>query len=152
MATLKKIGVIGAGNMGSGIAQKIATEGYPVALVDVSDEAAAAGIARIRTLLEEGVTRKLFTSDQVVAILSRLSAGSDFGLLADCDLVIEAVFEDRKVKADVFKRAAEKVSPRTVLASNTSSFRVADLSVGVPHPERFIGLHYFYHPAKNRLV
>lgn len=150
--TIAKVAVVGAGNMGSGIAQKFATELVPVVLVDTSPEKAAAGLQRIEKLLMQGLERRLFTSEQVDAILGRITATSDLSQLGDVDLVVEAVFEDLQVKRDLFKRLADVVKPRTILATNTSSFLVQDLAEVTPHPERVVGLHYFYHPAKNRLV
>jgi enoyl-CoA hydratase/3-hydroxyacyl-CoA dehydrogenase len=147
---MQTVTVVGAGNMGSGIAQKIATEGVPVFLLDVSLAQAEAGVARIRTVLTEAVARKIFSSDQAGAILRRITPTGDFA--ADADLVIEAVFEDLQVKRDVFARLSDACRPDTILATNTSSFLVDDFTSVVQNPQRVIGLHYFYHPAKNRLV
>ncbi len=153
MKTIQKAAVLGAGNMGSGIAQKIATEGIPVVLVDLTQELADKGRERIRTLLAEGVERRLFNAGKADEILARVTAVGGFGEgLADVDLVIEAVFEDKDVKKDVFGKVSAAVRADTILATNTSSFRVSDLASAVKGPERFLGLHYFYHPAKNRLV
>lgn len=149
---IKKFAVIGAGNMGSGIAQKIATEGYECVLVDLDDEKVARGLGIIRKLLDQGVERKVFRPQQAEAILGRLHGTSDWSDLADVDLVVEAVFEDVGVKRSVFERLSEHCKPTAILATNTSSFYVKDLVDSVANPERLIGLHYFFHPAKNRLV
>ncbi|MHC4838953.1 MAG: 3-hydroxyacyl-CoA dehydrogenase family protein, partial [Planctomycetota bacterium] len=149
---IKKFAVIGAGNMGSGIAQKIATEGYECVLVDLDDEKVARGLGIIRKLLDQGVERKVFRPQQAEAILGRLHGTSDWSDLADVDLVVEAVFEDVGVKRSVFERLSEHCKPTAILATNTSSFYVKDLVDSVVNPERLIGLHYFFHPAKNRLV
>lgn len=143
--------VIGAGNMGSGIAQKVATEGMPVVLVDVDQARVDAGLARIEKMLEEGVARRIFTADRAAAVRARVTGSSDWSALADAGLVIEAVFEDLAVKRDVFRRLDE-ACPDAILATNTSSFYVRDVAAATKHPERVLGLHYFYHPAKNRLV
>jgi len=152
MSQIKSIGVVGAGNMGSGIAQKIAQEGIPVVMVDLKEEFVQRGLGTIRRLLQEGVERKLFKPEQVDQILSRVTGTTDFNALADVDIVIEAVFEDKQVKADLFKKLDGICSPATILATNTSSFYVREFAEKTSRPDRFVGLHYFYHPAKNRLL
>ena len=152
MSQIKKIGVIGAGNMGSGIVQKIAQEGIPVVMVDLKEEFVERGLGTIRRLLQEGVERKIFKPEQVDQILSRVTATTDFKAVADADIVIEAVFEDKQVKTDLFKKLDQICSPQTILATNTSSFFVREFAEKTSRPDRFIGLHYFYHPAKNRLL
>jgi len=92
MSLIKKIGVIGAGNMGSGIAQKIAQEGIPVVMVDLKEEFVQRGMNTIKKLLGKGVERKIFTAAQVEAILNRITATTDFNAVADADIIIEAVF------------------------------------------------------------
>ncbi len=148
----RTLAVVGAGNMGSGIAQKMATEGFDVVLVDLDDEKVARGIATIARILGDGVARGIFKPDAVALILSRIRGTSRFEDLADVDLVVEAVFEDLAVKKDVFARLDRVVRPDAVLGTNTSSFSVTDVAGGTRHPERVVGLHYFFHPAKNRLV
>jgi len=90
MSQIRKIGVIGGGNMGSGIAQKIAQEGIPVVMVDLKDEFVQRGLGTIRRLLQEGVERKIFKPEQVEQILSRVTGTTDFKAVADADIVIEA--------------------------------------------------------------
>lgn len=150
--SFKQLAVIGAGTMGSGIAQKMATEGFQVFLVDVDDERVAAGLKGIRETLETGVKRGIFGPEKVEEIMSRLIGTSDWSDLSDVDLVVEAVFEDQPVKRSVFQRLEEVCRPDTILGTNTSSFSVTEMAADLKHPERFIGLHYFYHPAMNRLV
>lgn len=152
MATLSKVGVVGAGNMGSGIAQKFAQEGIPVVMLDVREEFVQRGLDTIRGLLDQAVERKIFRPEQREAILSRITGTTDLEMLADADLVVEAVFEDRGVKAELFGKLDATCSERTVLATNTSSFTVEEFARGTRRPDRFVGLHYFYHPAKNRLL
>jgi enoyl-CoA hydratase / 3-hydroxyacyl-CoA dehydrogenase len=152
MSQIKKIGVVGAGNMGSGIAQKIAQEGIPVVMVDLKDEFVQRGLNTIRRLLQEGVERKIFKPQQVDQILSRITGTSDFKAVADADIVIEAVFEDKQVKAELFDKLDRICFPHTILATNTSSFYVREFAEKTSRPDRFVGLHYFYHPAKNRLL
>ncbi|MDW7708940.1 MAG: 3-hydroxyacyl-CoA dehydrogenase NAD-binding domain-containing protein [Deferrisomatales bacterium] len=152
MAKLKKIGVVGAGNMGSGIVQKLAQEGFAVVMQDLTSEFVARGRSRIRTLLGEAVERKIFKPEQVEEILARIYDTTDLKELADCDYVIEAVFEDETVKKELFAGLGDLCGPETVLATNTSSFYVTHLAEAAKRPERVVGLHFFYHPAKNRLV
>lgn len=152
MSQIKKIGVIGAGNMGSGIVQKIAQEGIPVVMVDIKDEFVQRGMNTIQTLLREGIERKLFQPEQVEAILSRITGTTDFNAVADADIVIEAVFEDKDVKTEVFQKLDRICAADTILATNTSSFYVKEFAAQINRPDRFIGLHYFFHPAKNRLL
>ncbi len=148
----RTIGVVGAGNMGSGIAQKTATEGFDVVLVDVDEAAAKRGLERIRTLLREGVERRVFSEQAADAILARVRAGAKLEDVAAADLVVEAVFEDLEVKRDLFRRLDSICAAESVLATNTSSFTVDDVAAATRRPERVVGLHYFYHPAKNRLL
>ena len=152
MSQINKIGVIGAGNMGSGIAQKIAQEGINVVVVDIEKEYVERGLGIIKQLLGEGVERNIFTSGQIEEFLARITGTTDFEAVADADLVIEAVFEDKQVKSDLFKKLDQLCDQKTILATNTSSFYVREFAEQTSRPDRFIGLHYFYHPAKNRLL
>jgi enoyl-CoA hydratase/3-hydroxyacyl-CoA dehydrogenase len=152
MSQIKKIAVIGAGNMGSGIAQKLGQEGLNVILVDTSEEFVERGIKTIRQTLKEAVDRKILSADQVHDILSRIIGTCDFEMVADADLVIEAVFEDKQVKFDLFEKLDQICSEQTILATNTSSFYVHEFAEKTARPDRFVGMHYFYHPAKNRLL
>jgi len=149
---INKFAVIGAGNMGSGIAQKIATEGFKVVLVDLDDEKVARGIGIIKAMLDQGVERKVFRPEQAEGILGNIEGTSDWSKLSDVDLVVEAVFENMDVKRSVFSRLSENCKPTAILGTNTSSFLVKELVDSVSNPERLVGLHYFFHPAKNRLV
>ena len=152
MSQINKIGVIGAGNMGSGIAQKMAQEGLNVVMVDIKEEFVNRGLDTIKGLLAEGVERKIFKPEQVAATLARITGTTDFSAVADADLVVEAVFEDKKVKADLFQNLDQICSEKTILATNTSSFFVREFAEKTSRPDRFVGLHYFFHPAKNRLL
>ncbi|MBI4834150.1 MAG: enoyl-CoA hydratase/isomerase family protein [Planctomycetes bacterium] len=152
MAQFKKIGVVGAGTMGSGIVQKIAQENIPVVMVDVKQEFVDKGLGNIKTLLDEGIQRKLFSTEKVRKILSNIKGTTDINELKDADIIIEAVFEDEKVKKDLFQTLDKICAKETILASNTSSYKIADLATATKRPDRFVGLHYFYHPAKNRLL
>lgn len=152
MKQLTKIGVIGAGNMGSGIVQKIAQEGLSVVMIDTKEVFVEKGLAHIKSLLLAGVERKIFSPAQMAATLSRITATVDFNQVADADLIIEAVFEDKGVKTALFQQLDAMCDEDTILATNTSSFYVREFAEVINRPDRFIGLHYFYHPAKNRLL
>jgi len=149
---INKIGVIGAGNMGSGIVQKIAQEGINVTMVDISDENVQRGLEMIKDVLKEAVERQIFSQEEGNEILSRITGTSNLKDVADADIVIEAVFEDIQVKSDLFMQLDDICGPKTILATNTSGFYVHELAKSTQRPDRFIGMHYFYHPAKNRLL
>ena len=148
----ERLAVVGAGNMGSGIAQKMATEGFSVTLVDLDDEKVARGLGIIEKTLNDGVERGIFAAADAAAIRARVTGTSRFADLGNVDLVVEAVFEDLAIKKTVFGRLDEVCRPDAILATNTSSYAVTELASATTRPERVVGLHYFYHPAKNRLV
>lgn len=152
MKEITRIGVVGAGNMGSGIGQKLAQEGLNVVLVDMKDEFVQRGIGTITQILEQGVERNIFTREEVNQTLGRIHGTADLNELANVDLVIEAVFEDENVKKDLFKKLDSICSKDTILATNTSSYYVSELAGATNRPDRFVGMHYFFHPAKNRLL
>lgn len=152
MKKIKIVGVVGAGTMGAAIAQKFAQEGFTVYLNDREQQYIDKGISGIRTILEEGVERKIFTQEKGENILDNIKGTINQNDLKTCDLIVEAIFEDFNVKCELFKTLDKIVSSDTILATNTSSFSVTEMAASVSHPERFVGLHYFYHAAKNRLV
>lgn len=148
----QQIGVVGAGNMGSGIAQKIATEGFSVVIADLGAEALERGKRRIEETLQQGVERKIFTAERAAEIAARITYSAELRALANCDVVIEAIFENRDAKRKLFQELDRICAPETILGTNTSSFYVRELAAATGRPDRVVGLHYFYHPAKNRLV
>ncbi|MCC6937053.1 MAG: 3-hydroxyacyl-CoA dehydrogenase/enoyl-CoA hydratase family protein [Flavobacteriales bacterium] len=152
MRTIKTVGVVGAGTMGAAIAQKFAQEGFTVLLADRDQASVEKGLGHIRAMLAQGVERKVFSEALMNDALARITGTADLHDMKGCDLVVEAIFEDRDAKAQLFRTLDAIVPPTTILATNTSSFSITDLATFVSHPERFIGLHYFYHAAKNRLV
>jgi len=139
--------------MGSGIAQKTAQEMFQVQMVDREEQWVHRGQKIISDFLEEAIERRIFSQSQVEEIKARISGviGVD-NVDPETDLVIEAVFEDFNVKSDVFQILDKNCGDQTILASNTSSLSVNELSKATTRPDRFVGLHFFYHPAKNRLV
>ncbi len=152
MKKITTVGVIGAGTMGSAIAQKFAQEGFTVYLNDREQKYIDKGLEGIRRILEQGVERRLFTQEKVEAIIGNIKGTAHQEDLKVCDLIVEAIFEDFDVKTNLFKALDKIVPTDTILATNTSSFSVTELAKAVSYPERFIGLHYFFHAAKNRLV
>ena len=150
---IESVAIVGAGNMGSGIAQKTAQEMFQVQMVDREEQWVNRGKKIISDFLEEAIERRIFSQSQVEEIKGRISGviGVE-NVDSETDLVIEAVFEDFNVKADVFQILDENCGDQTILASNTSSLSVNELSKATSRPDRFVGLHFFYHPAKNRLV
>lgn len=150
-AKVRRLGVIGAGMMGAGIAHVAAAAGINVVLIDATEEAAARGQAQIAAALEKAVERRKLTPEAKAGTLARLTVGADVAALQDCDLIVEAVFEDPGVKAEVIARAAA-AAPGAVLATNTSTLPVTDLARATPEPERFLGLHFFSPVEKMQLV
>lgn len=153
MSSIKTVAIIGSGNMGSGIAQKSAQENFEIQMVDREEKWVNHGQEIISNLLEQALERRIFNIDQVNAIKEKISGvvGTK-NVDPKTDLVIEAVFEDFNVKKDVFTILDQVCNEHTILASNTSSLSVNNLAKSSGRPDRFIGLHFFYHPAKNRLV
>lgn len=152
MKTIKTVGVVGAGTMGSALAQKFAQEGFRVILADREMAYVNKGIAGIREMLAEGMKRRLFTEERVNTILENIHGTEHLEDLSECDITVEAIFEDFKAKTELFSELGKILSDEAVLATNTSSFSVTELANSYSHPENFIGLHYFYHAAKNRLL
>ena len=149
---LNKLGVLGAGMMGAGIAHVTALVGIDVVLLDTSLESAAKGKAHSESLLQKRVQRRRMSQDEANAVLGRIHCATDFADLRGCDLVIEAVFEDRGIKADVTQKS-EAVIPKTaVFASNTSTLPISGLAEASTRPENFIGLHFFSPVDKMALV
>ena len=135
-SALRRLAVVGAGNMGSGIAQKMATEGFHVVLVDVDDEKVARGLRIIETTLADAVSKSILTASDAAAVLARVTGTSQFEDLDNVDLVVEAVFEDFAIKKDVFRRLDETCRPDAILATNTSSYSVTELAAATRRPER----------------
>ena len=120
--------------------------------MDTKDEFVERGFKSIRGTLEEGVKRNIFTPQKVEEIIGRIQGTTDLNAVKDADSVIEAIFEDEKVKGELFARLDKICEPKTIFATNTSSFYVGNLAKWTKRPDRFVGTHYFFHPAKNRLV
>jgi 3-hydroxyacyl-CoA dehydrogenase/enoyl-CoA hydratase/3-hydroxybutyryl-CoA epimerase len=148
---LKKIGVIGAGFMGAGIAYVSANAGLDVVLIDRDQESADKGKAHSQKLMTEQVNKGRATSADRDALLARITATPDYSALKGCDLVVEAVFEDRKVKMEAIAKA-QAVLPDAVFGSNTSTLPISSLAETAKDPARFVGIHFFSPVEKMMLV
>ena len=150
---IQKVAVLGAGNMGSGIAQAFAQAGLQVWMRDVKPEFVQKGRDRIEGPLRKRVEQGKQAAAEVDAIMARLHGTTDVAeAVKDADLVIEAVFEDAKVKKEVFAEAARHAKPNAIFATNTSSLSVTELAAASGRPTRFAGLHFFFPAAVNKLV
>ena len=150
--TFQSIGVIGAGQMGNGIAQVFAASGFAVHLNDLSREALDGAVGRIARNLDHQVARGKATQAEKDAILSRIRTTTDLGELGGSDLVIEAATEREDIKTRIFSDLQPSLQPDTVLASNTSSISITRLGAATDRPERFIGLHFMNPVPVMKLV
>lgn len=149
---IKRIGVVGAGTMGNGIAQAGAQIGCDVVLRDIEDAFVERGIKNIDRFLSKSVEKGKLQSDEKDAILGRIKGTTDMADLKDADFVIEAVIEDLDLKRDVFKQLDELCRPDIVLASNTSSMSLTEIATATKTPERVCGMHFFNPVPLMRLV
>jgi len=142
MTEIQRIGVVGAGTMGHGIAQVAAQAGYRVTLVDVSAQALEKGLAAVERSLGKLVDKGKISAEDKDAARGRLSGGSAVADLADADLVVEAVVERLEVKRQVFSELDATCPPHAILSSNTSSISITKLAAGTARPDRVIGMHF----------
>ena len=142
MSAIRTVGVVGAGQMGGGIAQVCAQAGLPVVLRDLDETALGRGRAAIGASLDRLLAKGRLDAAAREATLARISGTTQVGALAACDIVIEAVTEDETVKARIFAELAAAVPPGTILASNTSSISLTRLAARIPEPGRVIGMHF----------
>ncbi|MCX8192039.1 MAG: 3-hydroxyacyl-CoA dehydrogenase NAD-binding domain-containing protein [Nitrososphaerales archaeon] len=153
---VRKVTVVGAGIMGSGIAQVLAMNGYDVTLIDVSDEILKKSLESIRAGpfgLKRLVERGKLTEDQVNNIMARIHTTTDYKIgCSDADIVIEAIPEDLELKHKVFKKLEEFCPERTILASNTSSIMISEIASVLKRPERVIGMHWFNPAPVMKLI
>ncbi|MEZ5295235.1 MAG: 3-hydroxybutyryl-CoA dehydrogenase [Ilumatobacteraceae bacterium] len=144
MTTIERVGVVGCGLMGSGIAEVCARAGLDVMVREVTEEAAEAGRARLVKSLDRGLSAGKLTEDQRDAAVARLGFTTDMADLADRQLVVEAVVEDEAMKVDIFKQLdAVLTADDAILASNTSSIPIMKLGTATSRPEQVIGIHFF---------
>ena len=150
--TVKKAGVLGAGMMGAGIAYVAALAGIEVVLIDQKQAAADKGKAHSEGLLDKGISRKKVTPEKKDEVLARITATTDHAALQGCDLVVEAVFEDPGVKADVTAKAEAQIPDTAIFATNTSTLPITELAKASTRPEQYIGIHFFSPVDKMMLV
>jgi 3-hydroxybutyryl-CoA dehydrogenase len=147
-----KVGVVGAGTMGAGIAQIAALGGYETYVYEVDEAALGRGIEMLRDGLRRGAERGRWPEADAAAAEARLQPGTDLSLVTDCELVIEAAPEQLELKRELFGKLAEICGLEAVLATNTSSLSVTAIAASVPRPERVVGMHFFNPPPLMRLV
>jgi 3-hydroxybutyryl-CoA dehydrogenase len=150
--TIDRVGVVGCGIMGAGIALLCARAGYPTHVLESSDDLLQRGLANIRSVLRRDVDRNRMTSEDMDTTMALLSGATDVGALAECDIVVEAVVEDLAVKRDVFAALDRACRPEAILASNTSSLPVVEMASATGRPERVVGIHFFNPAAVMKLV
>ncbi|WP_457632646.1 3-hydroxyacyl-CoA dehydrogenase family protein [Oceanithermus desulfurans] len=149
---IQKIGVIGAGQMGSGIAQVAAQSGYEVVLMDVEELSLKKGLEAIRRSLDRFLRKEKITQEEADATLARIKTTLNPADFADCDLVVEAIVENESVKGKLFQTLDKVVKPEAVFASNTSSIPITKLASYTNRPERFIGMHFMNPVPLMKLV
>ncbi len=149
---IEKVGVLGAGLMGHGIAQVAAQSGYDVVLREVDDATLGKGVAKIEKQLARAVEKGKSSPQDADAVRARIAGTTDYGGLAACDLVIEAITESLALKLEMWKEVDAIAKPEAIFATNTSSLAVIDQAASTSRPERFVGLHYFNPAQVMKLV
>ncbi len=150
--TVRKVGILGAGMMGAGVAYVSAQAGIDVVLIDATQEAADRGRAHSEGLLDKGLKRGKVTAEKKAEVLARITATTDYAALAGCDLLVEAVFEDVRVKAEVTAKAEAALPDTAIFATNTSTLPITGLARASKRPGQFIGIHFFSPVDKMMLV
>ncbi|MCB1032448.1 MAG: 3-hydroxybutyryl-CoA dehydrogenase, partial [Acidobacteria bacterium] len=149
---IKKVGVLGCGLMGAGIAEVSTKAGYKTIVREVSEDLLEKGMGRIRGSLDKAVAKGKLSEKDRDASLERISGAVDLDALADCDLVIEAIVENVEAKRKTFGNLDRVVKDKAIFASNTSSLTITQLAVSTSRPDRFVGLHFFNPVPVMRLV
>jgi len=139
---IRKVGIVGAGQMGSGIAHVCALAGYDVALFDISEESLKKALANINGNMARQVAKGLITEEDRAAALERITPVSDMADFGDCDLVIEAATEDETVKRAIFAELCPHLKPEALIGTNTSSLSITRLAASTDRPEKFMGVHF----------
>ena len=152
MAEIKQVGVLGAGLMGHGIAQVAAEAGYEVVLREVDDATLQKGVGKIEKQLARAVEKGKASQEDADAVRGRIAGTTDYGQLAGCDLVIEAITESLPLKLEMWREVDGIVKPEAVFATNTSSLAVIDQAASTSRPAQFVGLHYFNPAQVMKLV
>ena len=149
---IKRIGVLGAGTMGNGIAQVAAQSGYEVVMRDIEQRFIDGGMESVKKNLSKGVKKGRITEEQMETTLSRIKPTLDMGDLSGSDLVIEAVIEDAELKKSAFREIDELCGDHVIIATNTSSISITDLASAMERPEKFIGMHFMNPVPLMKLV
>jgi 3-hydroxybutyryl-CoA dehydrogenase len=154
MSTLeiRKLGVIGAGQMGNGIAHVAAQSGVPVVMLDVKEEALTKALATIAKNMDRQVSKGTLTEQAKAEALARISTGTDYAVFSDCDLVVEAATEKEELKKTIFKALLPHLKADALIASNTSSISITRLAAVTDRPDRFIGMHFMNPVPVMKLV
>ena len=150
--SVRRVGIIGAGMMGAGIAYVSANAGIEVVLIDAAQETADRGKAHSEALLDKGIARRKVTAEKKAEVLAHITATTDYAALAGCDLIVEAVFEDMRVKAEVTAKVEAAVAADCIFATNTSTLPISDLAKASCRADKFIGIHFFSPVDKMTLV
>ncbi len=149
---IRRVGVLGAGLMGAGIAEVVARSGHETRVREVSADLAAKGLARIEASFAKGVERQKMTAEESAAARGRLTTTTDLSDLADCDFVIEAIVENLDLKKQTFGELDRLCKRETIFCSNTSSLTITELAASTARPDRFAGLHFFNPVPVMKLV
>ena len=141
--TIQKVGIVGAGTMGNGIAQAFAVAGVAVVMTDIVEVAVQRGLSTISASLDRLIKKEKLTAEQKATALAKIATSTDTTALHDCDLIIEAASENEALKLSIFKQLDELAKPEAILASNTSSISITKLAAATKRPQNVIGLHFF---------
>lgn len=152
MLTIKTLGVIGAGQMGRGIAQVAAQSGFEVLLYDISPEGLQKGLSFIEGQLARGVEKGKWSEDDKTQALKRLRTCGDLSALKDCDLLVEAATENKAIKFQIFKQLDEVAKPEAILATNTSSISITEIAAVTKRPAQVAGMHFMNPVPVMKLV
>ena len=140
---IQKVGIVGAGTMGNGIAQAFAGAEIDVVMTDISDTALQRGLNTVSGSLDRLIKKEKINAEQKAAVLARISTSTDTAAIGECDLVVEAATENEALKLKIFKQLDELAKPGAILASNTSSISITKLAAATARPQQVIGLHFF---------
>lgn len=149
---IQKIGVIGAGQMGSGIAHVCAQSGFDVFMLDMSEDALASGLARIEKDMTKLVSREKMSADDMTAAIARIATGTEYENFGDCDIIIEAASEDEDIKKAILKSLCPVIKEEAIVASNTSSISITRLGASTDRPGKFLGMHFMNPVPRMELI
>lgn len=141
--SIQTVGIVGAGQMGSGIAQVCAMAGLNVIMRDINDAAVQRGVNSIASILERAVSKGKMTADEKAAVLGRIAGTTELNRLAEADIIIEAATENLELKQRILKEVDALAKPGTIIATNTSSISITKLAAGMSRPQQFVGMHFF---------